>query len=360
MQQEFYSIYKNIVENSTDAIICAGEQENIIFWNKAAQKMFGYRKEEVIGKPLTILMPESYREKHLAGVKRFLKTGKPKVIGKVYEAEGLRKNGEVFPIQLAVSATKNNTWIFTGVVRDITEHKNADMALKKYATRLEDANLLKDLFTDIMRHDLLNPVGIIKSFAELLVDGVNEKQKEIVLRIIKNAEATIEMIESAGYYARLESMEKLEMRRFDLNEIFKKVIDDFKPALAAKNMRVEYSTKDALYATVSPMIENVFSNLLSNAIKYSPEGKKVEANVIDENKHYKIYVKDWGYGIADKDKAELFTRFKRVDKKGVKGTGLGLAIVKRIVELHKGRVWVEDNPQGGSIFYVEIPKHIEV
>ncbi len=79
-------------------------------------------------------------------------------------------------------------------------------------------------------------------------------------------------------------------------------------------------------------------------------------NILEEGTYCKIYVKEWGYGIKDEDKAKLFTRFQRVEKKGVKGTGLGLAIVKRIVDLHGGRVWIEDNPEGGSVFYVKIPK----
>lgn len=349
-------VFYNIVESSIDAIICADEKGSIVFWNKAAERMFGYSREEAVGKPLTLLMPESYREKHLAGVKRFLETGKPSAIGKVYEVEALRKDGKVFPIQLSVSATKDDAWIFAGIVRDITEQKSAEETVKKHAKELEDANRLKDLFIDIMRHDLLNPAGIMKSFAELLTEEVNEEQKEKVFRIKKNADAVIEMIEVAGNYAKLESTDKLEMRKLDLNEIFKKVIEDFRPLLEEKKMRIEYLPQHSCEAMANQTIENVFSNLLSNAIKYSPEGNKIEISITSENKSCRICVKDWGYGIADKDKAELFTRFKRVDKKGVKGTGLGLAIVKRIVELHKGRVWVEDNPEGGSVFYAEIPK----
>lgn len=350
------NIYKSVVESSIDAIIGADEKGSIVFWNKAAEKMFGYASREAIGKPLTILMPESYRERHSNGIKRFLETGQSVIIGKVYEVEALRKDGKVFPVQLSVSATKDNAWIFAGIVRDITEQKTAEEIIKKHTKEVEDANRLKDLFIDIMRHDLLNPVGIMKSFAELLAEEVDEEQREKVIRIKNNADAVIEMIEIASSYAKLESMEKLEMKKLDLSEIFKRVIDNFRPLLDAKKMQIEYLAKDACFAVANQTMENVFSNILSNAIKYSPEGKKIEVNIVDENRHCKIYVKDWGHGIADKDKTELFTRFKRVDKKGVKGTGLGLAIVKRIVELHNGKVWIEDNPEGGSIFYVEIPK----
>jgi light-regulated signal transduction histidine kinase (bacteriophytochrome) len=98
------------------------------------------------------------------------------------------------------------------------------------------------------------------------------------------------------------------------------------------------------------MIENVFSNILSNAIKYSPDGGKIEVNIIGSNNHNRIYVKDWGIGLKDEEKARLFTRFQTMEKGGIKGTGLGLAIFKRIVDLHGGRTWTEDNPEKGSIF----------
>jgi len=164
------------------------------------------------------------------------------------------------------------------------------------------------------------------------------------------------MIKSASMYAMLESAEKLERSKLDLNEVFTAVANNFKPQLEEKNMMLEYISKGGCCIMANPMIDAVFSNLLSNAIKYSPAERKIEVHIIDKKESFKIDVKDWGYGIKDEDKAKLFTRFQRADKKGVKGTGLGLAIVKRIVDLHGGNVWIEDNPEGGSVFCVEIPK----
>lgn len=104
------------------------------------------------------------------------------------------------------------------------------------------------------------------------------------------------------------------------------------------------------------VMHDVFFNLLSNAIKYSPDGAKIIVAVEDAGQRWRISFKDSGPGVADKDKERIFERFLRLERGNIKGTGLGLAIVKRAVELHSGRTWVEDNPEGGSIFYVEIPK----
>ncbi len=209
-----------------------------------------------------------------------------------------------------------------------------------------------------MRHDLLNPLGVINTASEqLLQETRDERTCNMLMMMKRNAEKLIDMVRSASMYAQLEGGEKkLERSKLDLNEIFKAVASNFKSQLDEKNMKLEYASKGGCRVMVNPMIDTVFSNLLSNAIKYSPAGKKIEVNIMDEKEHCKIYVRDWGYGIKDEDKAKLFTRFQRVDKKGVKGTGLGLAIVKRIVQLHEGRVWIEDNPEGGSVFCVEIPK----
>jgi signal transduction histidine kinase len=91
-------------------------------------------------------------------------------------------------------------------------------------------------------------------------------------------------------------------------------------------------------------------------VKYAPKGKRIIIDSIDTGEFWRIRVIDFGEGISDADKPRIFDRFLRIEKKGVKGSGLGLAIAERIVELHKGRIWVEDNPEGGAVFVVEIPK----
>ena len=351
--------FRSVTQSAADAIISADGADNIISWNKGAQTIFGYTEEEAVGKPLIILIPERYRNAHQRGLERVNSTGETRIIGKTVELSGLRKNGIEFPLELSVSTWKiGERRFYTAIIRDITERKHAEETLKNYAAKLEEANHLKDLFTDIMRHDLLNPLGVIKTATEQLLFVVtgDERMRNLLMMVKRNADKLIDMIKSASMYAMLESAEKLERSKLDLNEVFTAVANNFKPQLEEKNMKLEYISKGGCCIMANPMIDAVFSNLLSNAIKYSPAGKKIEVHIIDKKEGFRIDVKDWGYGIKDEDKAKLFTRFQRVDKKGVKGTGLGLAIVKRIVDLHGGNVWIEDNPEGGSVFCVEIPK----
>lgn len=248
--------------------------------------------------------------------------------------------------------------------------KRSNAELERYMHELREANRLKDLFTDILRHDLLNPANVIRDFAKLLlVDLKDAGQQRIVSRIMSSADKLMEMVEDASMYARLESVDKLDRERLNLDHMFRTVVDNLGPLLDKKDLRLDYLSQADCYVLANPMLEAVLSNLLSNAIKYSPDGRRIEINILTlpasgapegqagaaRDGRVCFYIKDWGCGISAEDKARVFTRFQRADKTGVKGSGLGLAIVKRIVELHAGRVWVEDNPEGGSVFYVEIP-----
>jgi PAS domain S-box-containing protein len=356
---------RGLVETSTDAIISANEEGRITLWNKAAEKIFGYSEGEALGKPLTLIMPEEYRERHGRGFKHYLETGETRVIGKTVELEGLRKDGTKFPLELSLSdMRRDERHIFTAVIRDITERKGLveeikqhHEELKAYASQLEHSNKMKELFTDIMRHDLQNPVAVIKGLSSILGEGEISKSLRRELEMIrKNAEKLQEMIETASKYAKLEDAEELDFQELDLNETLKEVIRSYKSLLEEKKMKLSYRGEGKKPAMVNPMIEDAFGNLLSNAIKYSPEGSEIVIEVEEEGGEWRIAVKDSGGGIPDESKEAIFSRFKRLDKRGVKGTGLGLAIVKRIAELHKGRAWVEDNPEGGSIFYVTVPK----
>jgi hypothetical protein len=109
-------------------------------------------------------------------------------------------------------------------------------------------------------------------------------------------------------------------------------------------------------AAVNPVIEEVFSNLLSNAVKYSPPGSRVVVDFQNEANRWKVMVADQGIGIPNEHKESIFDRFERGERGGIKGMGLGLAIAKRTVDLHNGKIWVEDNTPRGSVFIVELPK----
>ena len=256
-----------------------------------------------------------------------------------------------------MSDVRQLTLLMQGLWR-LIQRRNALEELRMYAEELEHSNELKEIFTDIMRHDLLNPVGIVKGYTDVLLEMEEDEEKNKILqRMDENNRKLVDMIENAARFSKLDSVGEIEFNEMDIVSIFRKVIESFGPQIEEKKMSVDLVAERAYLARLNPMIEEVFSNLLSNAIKYSPQGETIIIDITDAGEEWRLSVKDSGEGVSDEDKPKLFERFKRVTKSGIKGTGLGLAIVKRIVELHGGSVGVEDNPSGkGSIFWVTMKK----
>jgi PAS domain S-box-containing protein len=324
----------------------------IVDANMAACIMHGYKWEELIGKPLSILDAPS-DAKRIAERTKQLMSGKPLT----FEVNHVHKDGTVFPVEVSAQL------IYVGgkpyiqaIDRDITKRKKMEETVWKYNQDLEIANQLKDLFTDIMRHDLLNHTGIIRNLAEIVLEDDKSESPEDIQMILSSARKLEEMVIAASSYAKLESAENIEWRERDLNAIIKDAEESLKPHFEEKNIVLEHIPKGRHTAKTISLVEEVFVNLLSNAVKYSPENTKVTVNIEDTGKNWRVTVKDQGDGVPDEYKEKIFKRLTRRKKEGVKGTGIGLAIVKRIADLHKGAAGVLDNPDGGSIFYFDIPK----
>ncbi len=350
--------YRTLAKTATDGIISIDENKRIMLMNKAAENIFGYSQEEVLGEDIKVVIPEEYRERHDAGFERYLETGNPTIIGKTVELEGLRKDGTKFPLELSLSVSKlESGCFFTAIVRDISERKRLEQELLDYTEKLEDLNQQKELFSDILRHDLINPVTVIINLSRMLGDEIKEETvKKEVLMIYNNSERLREMIDTAARYAKLKSVDEIEFEDGDLSVFIIEAVKGLSDFAEERGIVVEPKLDGSYLARVNPFIGDVFSNLISNAIKYGPENSRVVIGVVEDGAYWRVFVKDSGEGIADEYKEHIFDRFERVGKGGIKGFGLGLAIVKRVLDLHGGRVWVEDNPEGGCVFNVTVPR----
>ena len=229
--------------------------------------------------------------------------------------------------------------------------------LQKYIRELEESNAIKDLWTDILSHDLQNPAGVCWTSAEILLDYETDPKKVKFLKLIRNAASNlIERIENAAKFSKLQQQKQIECELLDLNAILKDILVDFVYQLEDKQISLDCLAKGKFPARANFMIGDVFSNILSNAVKYSAPGSRIEIDIQERGNRWIVSIKDFGEGIQEEDKDKIFTRFERLGKNVVRGTGLGLAIAKRVVDLHDGQIWVEDNPEGGSIFYVSLRK----
>ncbi|SFM85556.1 Signal transduction histidine kinase [Methanolobus profundi] len=241
---------------------------------------------------------------------------------------------------------------------EIRERKIAEEKLKQYSLELKHSNELKDLFTDILRHDLINPATVIKGYVEYLMEVETETQKrEAASAIERNNKKLIYLIENAANLAKLENMDELDYESLDLKEVIEEVLDNLKPKLDEKKITVSFDQDGGYPAELNATIEDVFSNLIGNSIKYSPSGTTIAIKINDHEDAWEVAITDQGEGIPDTEKPYIFDRFKRAHKVNVKGSGLGLAIVKRIIELHEGSIEVEDGPDGkGTTFKVTLKK----
>ncbi len=342
------------MEASIDGMAIMDENSIYTYVNDAHARIFGYENpDELIGKKWDIL----YKDPEIKKLKKeilpeFRTRGKWKG-----ELLGKKKDGTLFYQEVSLTALDKG---LISVVRDVSKRKEVEARLNQYASQLKNSNELKDLFTDILRHDLLNPAGVVKGFTDVLLNDETDDRKKYKLQLINsNVSRLIEMIESAARFARLEGMDELEFKSMDLAAIIRNVAADFEPQLFDKNIKLDMNISGSHPAMLNPLIDGVFINFISNAIKYGPSDSTVTVTVEDLGDEWKVMVSDLGEGISDKDKKLIFNRFQRLTekKKAVKGSGLGLAIAKRIVELHGGNIGVDDNPAGkGSMFWATVKK----
>ncbi|WP_342304974.1 PAS domain S-box protein [Methanolobus sp. ZRKC5] len=347
-------IQTRAMEASIDGMAIMDEKGTFTYVNNALVHIFGYDSpDEFIGEKWHVLYndPEIEIFSNII-LSEFSLKGKWKG-----ELLGKKKDGSSFFHEASLTALDKG---LISVVRDISERKEVESQLNQYALQLKSSNELKDLFTDMLRHDLLNPAGVIKGFNDMLLQEEVDKSKRYKLQLIeKNVSRLIEMIESAAKLAMLEDINDLAFKYVNLASIIRNVVQDFEPQLMEKNITLDLKLGQSHPAMVNSLIEGVFINFISNAIKYGPSDSVVSVEVQDLADEWKVLVSDLGEGIPDKDKDLVFNRFKRLGekKKVVKGSGLGLAIAQRIIELHGGKIGISDNPEGkGSVFWATVKK----
>lgn len=345
--------FKTFFEKASDPMIILDLDGKIWEVNQVACDGLGYSYFELLGMDHSII----YDDASIMGAVNVLNNSEnPSPIR--LESCWNTRDGKRIPVELNcrfIDYEDKPVVLITS--RDLSERKHIEH-LSRANKELKYLHDTKDVFVDILRHDLMNPAGIIKGYSEFLSNKMDDPLMDKSVRMIcKNNNKMIDLIESASKYAKLESIEDIVFERIDIISILKNLIEDLEPHSSKKSIDVSLVFNGECHAYANPMVDTVFVNYLSNAIKYSPEGSKVELDVADLGDLWKVYVRDNGIGVLDADKPFVFERFTRLNHDHIKGAGLGLAIVKKIAELHQGQVGVEDNPDGkGCAFWVTLKK----
>ncbi len=245
------------------------------------------------------------------------------------------------------------------------EMANVQRELTKKNTELEHVNRLKNSFLGMAAHDLRNPLNVIISYADYILDEAAEKLEsehaDFLNRIVRSSDYMLGLIENLLDYAKIEEGRlDLEKTGFDIVSLARHSVEANNVLASGKNIRIDLeSSFDKLMVSFDYLkMEQVFNNLLSNAVKFSYPKSKVKFNIEKKKQLLYLTIKDFGKGIKAEDIDKLFVPFSKISHKGTageKGTGLGLTIVKRIIEAHSGTIEVDSEMDKGTSFIIKIP-----
>jgi PAS domain S-box-containing protein len=349
---------KAIVETAVDGIITIDERGLIESINPAAERIFDYTHDEVVGRNIAMLMSDPERGQHDHYLHDYLRTGRQKIIGTIREVRGLRKDKSVFPMELAVSETRLGTRrIFTGIVRDITEYQRIVEALK-------DADQRKDQFLAMLAHELRNPLAPISNAVQIMqLEGPNgpsfQWSTEVIADQIKHMTRMVDDLLDVSRITR--GKVDLQKETITLADVVDLAFEASRPTIDAYRHQLSVVLPDEpiVLEVDPPRLAQVLSNLLNNAAKYTDEGGQISLTAEKLDHEVVIRVRDSGIGIAPEILPKVFELFTQADQtlsRSRGGLGIGLTLVRSLVEMHNGRVTAHSAGLGqGSEFLVRLP-----
>lgn len=350
-----------ILESAPDAIVIVNKSGVIQVINRQTEKLFGYQRNELLGKSVEVLIPEELREKHKAHRTGFFGNHSVRPMGTGLELFAQKKSGELFPVEISLSPIETiDEMLVSAAIRDITDRKQKDERLKKLNNMLAESNNELESFSYSVSHDLRAPLRHIIGFGEKLrritADKSNDEETRLLNRITGSADKMGRLIDDLLMFSRV-GRTGLTKTQIDLGKIIEEYISDLKSSGMFNEYIFEIHELPIVYA--DPLqIKIVLTNLLGNAVKYSgkSEIKKILIGCTQHENEIIIHVKDSGCGFDMEYKDKLFGVFQRLHRDDeYEGTGIGLATVKRIINRHNGRVWAESIPGSGSEFYFSLP-----
>ena len=231
---------------------------------------------------------------------------------------------------------------------------------EQLSEELAEANRLQEMLVSIMSHDLRSPLSVIVGYSGLIK---KQSDDEIVKRFIDKIENAAmnadEMIGDIKTYSNVKGgVSENDLEEIDLNAMLSDILRGLEGKIEERDITIDikYQTGERCPVLGTELLKNAFLHTIDNAIKYSPEHETVTLTLDGEGSDWVFGVSDHGDGIPDDEKESVFERFMRKEKRGIKGSGIGLAITKSVVDAHNGNVRIEDNPGGGCIFYITVPK----
>ena len=345
-----------ILDTVVDAIITIDSNGVILTFNPAAERMFGIRRKDALGKNVSILMSGHHHTNHPRYIASYLTGHTKNVIGKNREFTAIKSDGTIFPIELAVGEMFVGTSLrFVGIIRDISERKELER--------------IKREFISTVSHELKTPLTSITGALGLTRSGVigplTEKMQEVIDIAYRNSERLGVLVTDILDVEKIDAGQmSYDMQKTNIEQL----ISDCVVSMQAYSIKFGVSLKicktaeDPIFKGDANRITQVITNLISNGIKFSKSGQQVEIRSESTTDTLTFSVTDHGEGIPEELQERIFTRFFRVDSaddRHSSGTGLGLSICQPIIEAHGGTISVESSPGAGSTFTVRISRNAD-
>jgi PAS domain S-box-containing protein len=360
--------FRALLEAAPDAMVITDQRGRILLVNAQAERLFGYARDELIGRDVEILVPHRYRRTHVGHRDSYVKNARTRPMGADLDLHALRRDGSEFPVEISLSPlSSEHGQLVVSAIRDISDRRAAEAErtrLIQERTAHAEANRIKDEFLATLSHELRTPLNAILGWTSLAMTRPLDREVERALSTIhRNARMQVQLIEDLLDVSRvLAGKLRLDMRAIDFTEVCQGAIEATRPAADARGVTLEitYEVTPLMMVGDADRLQQVVWNLLSNAVKFTDRGGRVElsARHTDEGT-MRLRVRDTGRGIRPEFLPHVFDRFRQADSSSTRqfgGLGLGLSIARSLVESHGGTIQADSSGQGhGATFTVTLP-----
>ncbi|MBU3887994.1 PAS domain S-box protein [Methylosinus sp. KRF6] len=351
------------VEAAPVAMVMVDENGTIQFANTESERMFGYDRSELIGKPVDILAPESIRNEHASLRKGFLANPSKRPMGAGRDLKATRRNGSEFPVEIGLVPIRTEIGLIVlATIVDITARREAEIASKKRTEELEQANYRLARFAYVASHDLQEPLRKIATFANVIQTALDERNLDGARHAAEVVDASglraRELIDDLLSYSRHVSAD-LKLQNLNLGEQVTSVLEDFSESIKENDASVKLEIQPLLEIRADKaQFMRLLCNVLSNSIKYSSKERKLEIIISASATHdggITLSIRDNGIGFEPAYAETIFEPLKRLHTSQYPGTGIGLAICKLICERHGWQIKARSQLGQGAVFTISIP-----